>query len=260
MTRRARSPGKSRCAHDFFAGFHRWLPALAEAGSDLVVEHVIEFRAWREDLARLAAVWNGEGNRPGSKDRLLAGTGREMMRKIVAGLAISLDGVVEAPSQGNWMRFNDEMAEIIAAGIAEADAILLGRRTYLEFAEMWPSLGSDVPMADFMNNTPKYVVSRTLRTLGWAHSTLLAGDLAEEVRSLKEQPGRSIQMPGSPTLVRSLLRCGLLDELALMIHPVVLGSGMRLFDETTGRIGLELMDARTLSTGVVSLTYARMTA
>ncbi|HZE32196.1 MAG TPA: dihydrofolate reductase family protein, partial [Actinoallomurus sp.] len=86
------------------------------------------------------------------------------MRKIVAGLAVTLDGVVESPS-GNWMMFNDEMQEIIDAGVAEADAILLGRRTYLEFAEMWPRLGSDVPMADFMNNTPKYVASSTIFAL-----------------------------------------------------------------------------------------------
>jgi dihydrofolate reductase len=177
------------------------------------------------------------------------------MRKIVAGLAISLDGVVEAPSRGNWMLYNDEMGEIIGAGIAQADAILLGRRTYLEFAALWPGMGSDVPMADFMNNTPKYIVSSTLHTLKWANSILLTGDLAEEVAKLKAQPGRSIQIPGSPRLVWSLLRDGLLDELALMVHPIVLGSGMRLFEEMTGRISLKLVDSRTLSTGVVSVTY-----
>jgi dihydrofolate reductase len=177
------------------------------------------------------------------------------MRKIVAGLAISLDGVVEAPSRGNWMLYNDEMGEIIGAGIAQADAILLGRRTYLEFAALWPGMGSDVPMADFMNRTPKYVVSSTLRTLEWANSILLTGDLAEEVAKLKAQPGRSIQIPGSPRLVWSLLRDGLLDELALMVHPVVLGSGLRLFEEMTGPISLTLVDSRTLSTGVVSVTY-----
>jgi dihydrofolate reductase len=177
------------------------------------------------------------------------------MRKIVAGLAMTLDGVVEAPSQRNWMRYNDEMGEVIGAGIAQADAILLGRRTYLEFAALWPSLGSDVPMADFMNNTPKYIVSSTLRTLDWANSTLLTGDLAEEVAKLKAQPGKNIQIPGSPRLVRSLLRGGLLDELALMIHPVVLGSGMRLFDEISGQIGLTLADSKTLSTGVLFATY-----
>jgi dihydrofolate reductase len=177
------------------------------------------------------------------------------MRKIVAGLAITLDGVVEAPSERNWMRYNDEMGAVISAGIAQADAILLGRRTYLEFAALWPTLGSDVPMADFMNNTPKYIVSSTLRTLDWANSVLVTGDLAEEIAKLKAQPGKNIQIPGSPTLVRSLLRVGLLDELALMVHPIVLGSGMRLFDEITEKISLKLVDSTTLSTGVLGVTY-----
>jgi dihydrofolate reductase len=178
-----------------------------------------------------------------------------MMRKIVAGLAITLDGVVEAPSERNWMRYNDEMGAVISAGIAQADAILLGRRTYLEFAALWPALGSDVPMADFMNNTPKYIVSSTLRTLDWANSVLVTGDLAEEIAKLKAQPGKNIQIPGSPTLVRWLLRVGLLDELALMVHPIVLGSGMRLFDEMTEKISLKLVDSKTLSTGVLGVTY-----
>jgi dihydrofolate reductase len=178
------------------------------------------------------------------------------MRKIVAGLAITLDGVVDSPS-GNWMMFDDEMREIIDAGVAEADAILLGRRTYLEFAEMWPRLGSGVPMADFMNDTPKYVASSTLRTVDWAGSTLLKGDLAAELTELKQRPGKNIQVPGSPRLVRSLLCDGLLDELSLMIHPVVLGTGARLFDGGTDRMELKLKDSRTLGTGVVSVTYVR---
>ncbi|GAB2818106.1 dihydrofolate reductase family protein [Actinoallomurus bryophytorum] len=179
------------------------------------------------------------------------------MRKIVAGLAITLDGVVDSPS-GNWMMFNDEMREIIDAGVAEADAILLGRRTYLEFAEMWPRLGSDVPMAGFMNDTPKYVASSTLRTVDWAGSTLLTGDLATELTELKRRPGKNIQVPGSPRLVRSLLCDGLLDELSLMIHPIVLGTGARLFDGETDRMELKLQDSRTLGTGVVSVTYVRV--
>jgi dihydrofolate reductase len=178
------------------------------------------------------------------------------VRKIVAGLAVTLDGVVDSPS-GNWMMFNDEMQEIIDAGVAEADAILLGRRTYLEFAAMWPRLGGDVPMADFMNGTPKYVASSTLRNLDWAGSTLLTGDLATELTELKRRPGKNIQVPGSPRLVRSLLADGLLDELSLMIHPVVLGTGARLFDGQADRMDLKLQDSRTLGTGVISATYVR---
>jgi len=176
------------------------------------------------------------------------------MRKIVAGLAITLDGVVKSPS-GNWMLFNDEMQDVIGAGIAQSDAILLGRRTYLEFAQLWPSLGSDVFMADYVNNTPKHIVSSTLDRLDWANSTLVRGDLAEELATLKEQPGKNIQIPGSPSLVAALLRAGLLDELSLMVHPVVLGSGMRLFEEITEQVSIELVESRTLSTGVLAVTY-----
>jgi dihydrofolate reductase len=175
------------------------------------------------------------------------------MRKIVAGLAITLDGVVESPS--NWMLLDDEANEVIRAGIARADAVLLGRRTYLEFAGLWPKRGSDVPMADFLNNAPKYVASGTLDTLDWKPATLLAGDLREELATLKAQPGRNIQVPGSPRLVRSLLRDGLLDELALMIQPVVVGSGLRLFDEPTEPMRLDVVDSRTLGSGVLSVVY-----
>jgi dihydrofolate reductase len=175
------------------------------------------------------------------------------MPKIVAGLAISLDGVVESPA--DWILLDDELAAVINAGVAQADAVLLGRRTYLEFAKLWPTQGGDVPMADFLNNSPKHIVSSTLDTLEWANSTLVTGDLAEEIAKLKEQPGRNIQIPGSPTLVRSLLRDGLLDELSLAVHPIVVGAGMRLFDEMNGQVRLELVASTTLSSGVLSLTY-----
>ncbi|MDN3357208.1 dihydrofolate reductase family protein [Actinomadura sp. DC4] len=176
------------------------------------------------------------------------------MREIVAGLAMTLDGVVDSPS-GNWMMFDEEMAEVIAAGIAEADAILLGRRTYLAFAAMWPTLGRDVPMSAFMNDTPKYVASRTLDTVEWAGSTLLQGDLAGALTELKRRPGKNIQVPGSPHLVRSLLREGLLDRLSLTIHPIVLGTGARLFEDEKDRRRLRLVDSRTFRSGVVSVTY-----
>ncbi|HEV2014539.1 MAG TPA: dihydrofolate reductase family protein [Candidatus Dormibacteraeota bacterium] len=178
------------------------------------------------------------------------------MRKIVAGLLISLDGVVESPSEWGFSRyFNDEMRDGIAAGIAQADAVLLGRRTYLEFAALWPKQGSDVLMADFLNNSPKYVVSKTLDRLEWANSSLVTGALAAELGKLKQHSGKNILIPGSPTLVRSLLRDGLLDELSLNICPVVVGSGMRLFDEITDQLHLKLVDSRTLNTGVVGVTY-----
>jgi dihydrofolate reductase len=176
------------------------------------------------------------------------------MRKVVAGLFISLDGVVESPAEWAYQYFDDEMADVIGAGIAQADAVLLGRRTYLEFAELWPSQGSDVPMAAFLNNTPKHIVSSTLDTVDWAGSSLVSGDLAGEVAHLKEQSGKNIQVPGGPTLVRSLLRDGLLDELSLMVAPIVVASGMRLLDEMI-QTPLKLLRSSALSTGVLSLTY-----
>jgi dihydrofolate reductase len=184
----------------------------------------------------------------------VARTEEEAMRKVVAGLFISLDGVVESPANWAYEYFNDDVWNAIGAGIAQADAVLLGRRTYLEFTALWPSQGSEVPMADFLNNTPKYVVSRTLDTLDWAGSSLLRGDLAEELATLKAQPGSNIQVPGSPTLVRSLLRDGLLDELNLMIAPIVVGAGMQLLAEMN-RVPLKLLQSSALSGGVLAVTY-----
>jgi dihydrofolate reductase len=131
------------------------------------------------------------------------------MRKLVAGLAMSLDGVVEAPEQWGFQYFNDDVYEAIGAGIAQADAVLLGRRTYLEFAALWPTQTSEVPMADFLNSAPKYVVSATLDSLPWGPASPLPGDLAEALTRLKRQPGKDILIPGSPRLVGSLLGQGL---------------------------------------------------
>jgi dihydrofolate reductase len=177
------------------------------------------------------------------------------MRKITTGLAISLDGVVESPDRWGWRYLNDEMNEQIAAGIAQSDAILLGRRTYLQFADLWPKQGNEVPMADFLNHTPKYIVSSTLEDLDWGPATLLTGDPANAITELKAQPGKNIQVPGSPTLVRWLLREGLLDELALMVCPVVVASGMRLFDELAHQITFRLTASKPLSTGALAATY-----
>lgn len=175
------------------------------------------------------------------------------MRKVTAGLFMSLDGVVESPSQWGAPHFDDEVLGEISAGVAQADAVLLGRRTYLEFAELWP--GREGPMADFLNNAPKHVVSSTLQELRWGPARLVTGDLDEQVAELKRQPGKDIQVPGSPRVVRSLLRDGLLDELSLMIAPIVVASGMRLFDELTDPVRLELVDSKALSGGVLSATY-----
>src|SRR6266511_3613910 len=118
------------------------------------------------------------------------------MRKIVAGLFVSLDVVADAPDGWHFPFLTDEWHEVIDAEIAQTDSVLLGRRTYADFAQLWPNQGSDVPMADFMNNTRKYVVSSTLETLEWANSTLLTGPLVEELTRLKHEPGRNILILG----------------------------------------------------------------
>jgi len=178
------------------------------------------------------------------------------MRKIVAGLFISLDGVVESPDKWHFPYFNDEMGAAVGAQMAAADTMLLGRRTYQEFASYWPHQASDVPPADYMNNTPKLVVSTTLKApLEWQNSTLISGNVAQELTRLKQQPGKNIATTGSATLVRSLLRDNLLDELNLLVHPIVVGSGKRLFDDGIGQVPLKLVDSKTFSTGVLSLIY-----
>ena len=178
------------------------------------------------------------------------------MRKIVAGLFISLDGVTESPDQWHFPYFNDEMGEAVGTQMAASDTMLLGRVTYQEFAGYWPHQNSaDVPVADFMNNTPKVVVSTTLDAVAWQNSTLIKENVVEELTKLKQQPGKDISITGSSTLVRSLLRDGLLDELQLLVHPIVVGRGKRLFPDGTEQLPLELVAAKTFSTGVLALTY-----
>jgi dihydrofolate reductase len=177
------------------------------------------------------------------------------MRKVIAALFVSLDGVMESPERWHLPYFNDEMQAAIGESMAGSDAFLMGRVNYEEWAAYWPSQTSDDSgFADFMNNAPKYVVSTTLDEVEWQNSTLLDGDLAEEVTKLKQQPGKDITISGSATLVRSLLRAGLLDELRLMIHPVVVGNGRRLFEDGDQN-SFELADSKTFKTGVVYATY-----
>ena len=170
----------------------------------------------------------------------------------MAGLFVSLDGVMESPEKWQFPYFNDEMGEAIGAAMAATDAMLLERLTYQEFASYWPIVSAeDQPFADHMNNTPKYVVSTTLQKAEWNNSTLIKGSVAEEIARLKQQPGTNIGITGSATLVQSLLQDNLLDGLGLMIHPVVVGAGGRLFKEGDPK-GLTLVGSKTVSTGVVS--------
>ena len=178
------------------------------------------------------------------------------MRKIVAGLFISLDGVVEAANDwmGPW--FNPELGQAIGSLMGAQDAMLLGRVTYQEFAGHWPQQTGE--MADTMNGTPKYVVSGTLQSADWQNSTLIpAANAFAEIAELKQQPGQNIGMTGSATLVGSLLREGLLDELHLFVFPLVVGSGKRLFGNGGGQLPLKLLDSATFQTGAVHLTYAK---
>jgi dihydrofolate reductase len=176
------------------------------------------------------------------------------MRKVTAGLFISLDGVTESPHQWQFDHFDDDMMAGMASQLAAQDAVLLGRVTYEEWAPYWPT-STDEPFASFINNTPKYVVSTTLEKVGWNNAQLLKGNLAERLEELKQQPGKNIGVAGSPGLVRSLVRDELLDELMLMIHPVVVGSGKRLFTDGGVLKRLKLVDSKTTRTGVLIVTY-----
>jgi dihydrofolate reductase len=178
------------------------------------------------------------------------------MRNLVAVELVSVDGVMESPEEWAFPYSNDEMEQANASGMTASDALLLGRVTYEQMAAYWPHQSGGVPMVDYINSVPKFVVSRTLKEpLEWNNSTLITGDVAERIVELKQQPGKDITILGSGALVGMLLQKDLLDELRLMVHPVVMGSGERLFEEGGDSKTLELVDSKTFKTGVVYLTY-----
>jgi dihydrofolate reductase len=177
------------------------------------------------------------------------------VRKITSGLFVSLDGVGESPEKWHLGYFNDEMGAVVEAQIAAADTLLLGRVTYQEFERYWSDKAGDGGLGDFFNDTPKLVASRTLETVTWANSTLLGGDVAEQLNRLKQTDGKNIAVTGSLSLVRSLLCDGVLDELELLVHPVVVGNGARLFPDGSEQQTLELRGSTTFTTGVVHLVY-----
>jgi dihydrofolate reductase len=183
------------------------------------------------------------------------------MRKLVSSFFISLDGVVEAPHDWHFPYFDEEMGAVVGEAIAASDTFLLGRRTYEEWAAFWPQQDpAENPMAAVMNGTPKVVASTTLDAVDWENATLAEGDLADAVTALKTQPGKSIGMSGSATLVRSLLGHGLVDEMRLLVHPLVVGSGAKLFENGMASVPLELVASRTFATGVLDLTYRPVAA
>jgi dihydrofolate reductase len=169
------------------------------------------------------------------------------MRKIVASLFMSLDGVVEAPENWHLAHADDELAASVGLQMAAADTLLLGRATYQELGDHW--------FADYVNATPKVVVSTSLADVDCPDSSLLDGDVTEALIALKRRPGRGIGVTGSPTLVESLIRRDLLDELRLLVHPVVVGSGRRLFEHVSGQRSLTLAASQAFATGVLDLTY-----
>ena len=174
------------------------------------------------------------------------------MGRIVSNFFMSLDGVVEAPDQWHMPYFNDEMGDAIGKGMATNKAFLMGRVLYDEWAGFWPS--SDDDFATFFNNHPKYVVSNSLEQADWTNTTIVSGDVPQRLRELKDATDGDLVISGSATLVRSLLREGLLDELRVLVHPIVVGRGGRLFEDDTTR-ALELAAHQVFSTGVLNLTY-----
>ena len=179
------------------------------------------------------------------------------MRKIKSYFFFSLDGVVESPDQWHFPYLDDEMGEAVGAGFATADAMLMGRVLYDEWAAYWPQ-HADEPFGDVMNSIKKYVVSNTLRSTEWQNSELVGGDVAKSLNNIKAQDGADIAMSGSATTVRWLLREGILDELNLLVHPIVVGDGMaRLFPPDSMRIPLKLVSSQTFKSGVLNLSYAR---
>ncbi|MFC4495426.1 dihydrofolate reductase family protein [Streptomyces ovatisporus] len=182
------------------------------------------------------------------------------MRKIAAGLFIALDGVVEAPDQWHFPYFSDEMGAAVDATLGSADTILLGRKTYDSFAGAWPEReaagGEDAAFAKKLGDARKVVVSRQKLDFHWRNSEQLAGDFTEAVTRLKEEPGGDIAMSGSVSVVRRLLGVGLLDELHLLVHPIAVRKGMRLFEEGDAPVPLRLISSETFQTGVLNLVYA----
>jgi dihydrofolate reductase len=191
------------------------------------------------------------------------------MRKIVVGTFLSLDGVMQAPGSseedteggfdyGGWqMPYFDEIAgKVVGDSFAATDALLLGRVTYQIFAAYWPNAPAEDPFAKQMNSMPKFVGSTTLHSVEWNNSSLIKGNVPEEVAKLKQQPGSGdLAVVGSGKLAQTLMRHNLIDEYVLWFHPLVLGSGKRLFGDRIPKTDLKLVDTKTTSTGVVILTY-----
>jgi dihydrofolate reductase len=186
--------------------------------------------------------------------------------RIVVTEFVSLDGVIEAPGGGENYKHAGWTFEIDRGEegdkfkfdeLMEADAQLLGRVTYDGFAAAWPTFTDNVGFADKMNAMPKYVVSSTLQSADWNNTTILSGDVVEEIKKLKDDVDGVILVAGSAQLVQTLIEHDLVDELRLMVFPVVLGNGKRLFGDTTDKKRLKLADSKSVGDGIAILTYRR---
>ncbi|WP_340688265.1 dihydrofolate reductase family protein [Amycolatopsis coloradensis] len=185
------------------------------------------------------------------------------MRKIVTSVNMSLDGDIDHMEEWHFPYFGEEAQALAREQLFASDAVLLGRETYTAFAEVWPTMEAG-DFGERMNSLPHYVVSTTLteEQATWRNTTIIHGDVTEEVAKLKEQPGQDILMYGYGRLAHTLLKAGLLDEIRVWLHPVLSGHGdpATLFFRDGSNIPLELAATRTLDTGIVVLTYRRTAA
>lgn len=176
------------------------------------------------------------------------------MRQLTSHLFISLDGVVEAPDRFLRADLYQDLAQFNDETIAGQDAVLLGGKTYEAWSTFWPDSNIE-PFASFINNVPKYVASNSLKTLTWSQSNLLSGDILAQVVALKRQPGKTIGVHGSTSLVQALLIAGLLDELRFVVCPAVVGHGRRLLSREGEPIQLDLQSARTTPGGLQYMVF-----
>jgi dihydrofolate reductase len=178
------------------------------------------------------------------------------MRKVVVTEFMALDGVIESPEKWSFPFWNDEIAKFKHAELFASDALLLGRVTYQGFAAAWPSRTDEAGFADRINSLPKYVVSTTLDKADWNNSTIIkdAKRIAAEVSNLKQQPGQDILIYGSAGLVNTLMQYNLIDQYQLLVYPIVLGSGLRLFKDES-KATLNLVETKAFDSGVVLLRY-----
>jgi len=180
------------------------------------------------------------------------------MKKLIVSAWISLDGIFDAELMNEWFNPFDSASrqEYIRNGILSADAFIFGRHTYQMLAPYWSSLkNNEMGVADKLNNAPKYVASKKLKTADWNNSTVIGENLPEEIKRLKQQPGAEIQIEGSAALVASLIKDGLVDELRLLVHPVIMGKGKKFFKDGATLAGLSLVKTEPLDKGVIALYY-----